>query len=216
MSINKTYAVFGLGQYGLAIARELVKSGADVLAVDIDEQKVNKAALEIPLCKCADVTNADVIRRLGVSNIDVVIIAMANNLEASVLSVMLCKEVGVKTVIVKSGDEMQNKILTKIGADKIVFPERESGVRLAKNILSSGFIDLVELSEDVSIVELNVKNEWLGKTLIELNLRKKYSFNVVAIKRGETIDVDVDPTEPLTDNEKLVVIVKSSKLSKIR
>ena len=129
MSMKQTYAVFGLGRYGRAVAKELVESGAEVLAVDIDENLVNDAIGEIPYCKCADITDEEVIRQLGIANVDVVIIAMATNLEASVMATMLCKEAGVKTVIVKCSSEMNCKILSKVGADRVVFPESESGIR---------------------------------------------------------------------------------------
>ena len=216
MSINKSYAVFGLGRYGLAVARELVKNGADVLAVDIDENIVNSAIADIPFCKCADITESEVLRQLGIGNVDVVIIAIATNLEATVMAVMLCKELGVKTVIAKCADDMQGKILSRVGADKIVIPERESGVRLAKNILSSGFVDVMELSDDVSLLELEIKEDWVGKNLIELNLRKKYGINVIAIKKGESVDINLDPTLPLNKDMQLVIIAHTSKLSKLK
>ena len=120
MSLYKTYAVFGLGRYGRAVAKELVDSGADVLAVDLDINAVNLAAKDIPICKCADITNAETLNQLGIKNIDVVIIAMANSLEASVMATMLCKEAGVKTVIVKCSNETHGKIFEKVGADKVV------------------------------------------------------------------------------------------------
>lgn len=216
MSINKSYAVFGLGRYGLAVAKELVRSGADVLAVDIDENIVNSAISDIPFCKCADITEPEVLRQLGIANVDVVIIAIATNLEANVLAIMLCKELGVKTVIAKCADDVQGKILLKVGADKIVIPERESGARLAKNLLSSGFVDIMELSNDVSLLELSVKEEWIGKNLIDLNLRKKYGINVIAIKRGEDVVIDLDPTLPLDKNVKLIIITHTSKLEKLK
>lgn len=216
MSINKSYAVFGLGRYGLAVAKELAKSGADILAVDIDENIVNSAILDIPFCKCADVTEPGVLRQLGIANVDVVIIAMATNLEANVMAVMLCKELGVKTVIAKCADDMQGKILLRVGADKVVIPERESGERLAKNMLSSGFVDVMELSDDVSLLELDIKDEWIGKNLIELNLRKKYGINVIAIKMGESIEIDLDPTLPLSKEMQLVIIAQTSKLEKLK
>ena len=216
MSINKSYAVFGLGRYGLAVAKELVSNGAEVLAVDSDEAIVNSAIADIPFCKCADVTDLEVIKQLGISNMDVVIIAMANNLEASVMAVMLCKEVGVNVVIAKCANEMHKKILSKVGADKVVFPECESGIRLAKNLLSSGFVDVIELSNDVSLIELEVKSEWVGKTLIELNLRKKYSMNVVAIRKGKVLVTDIDPQMPLEKEMKLIVIAKVEKLNKFK
>ena len=215
MSLYKSYAVFGLGRYGKAIAKELVDSGAEVLAVDTDQNVINSIILEIPYCKCADVTDAEVIKQLGISNVDVVIIAMANNMEASVMATMLCKEAGVKRIIAKCSNEMHGKILQKVGADKVVFPEIESGVRLAKNLLSSGFVDLIELANDVSMVELDVKTEWVGKNLLELNLRKKYSINVVAINQGDRVSVNVDPEKPLQTDMKLIVIAHTSKLSKL-
>ena len=215
MSINKSYAVFGLGRYGLAVAKELTSNGAEVIAIDVDENKVNAAAAVIPICKCADITDPEVIRQLGIGNIDVVIVAMASNLEACVMTTTLCKEAGVKTVIAKCASEMQQKILLRVGADQVVFPENESGIRLAQNLLSSGFIDMISLSKDVSIVEIDVKEEWCGKNLIELNLRKKYGFNIVAIKKGENVNANVNPEEILDDETTLIVIANTAKLGKL-
>lgn len=215
MGINKSYAVFGLGRYGRAVAAELVKSGAEVLAVDVNEALVNAAIEDIPFCRCADVTDAGVIRQLGISDMDVVIISMASNLEASVMATMLCKEAGVKTVIAKCSNEVHQKVLSRVGADKVVLPESESGTRLAKNLLSSGFVDVIELSRNVSMVELDIRPEWEGKSLIELDLRRKYSINVVAIKHTEEVFVDIDPAMPLNKTMKLIVIADTAKLSKL-
>lgn len=215
MSVNKSYAVFGLGRYGTAVAKELANSGADVIAIDADERAVNAASTEIPVCKCANITDPEVIKQLGIGNIDVVIIAMASCLEASIMAITLCKEAGVKTVIVKCGTEMQRRIFTRVGADKVVFPENESGKRLAKNLISSGFVDMIDLSDEVSMIELDVRDEWVGKNLIELNLRKKYGINIVAIRIESKVSTDVDPSSPLTSNMELIVIAKRSKLSKL-
>lgn len=214
--MNRTYAVFGLGRYGRAVANGLAESGAEVLAVDIDEEIVNAAAMELPFCKCADITDAEVIEQLGIKNIDVVIIAAAGSLETSVMATMLCKEAGVKTVIAKCADEMQQRILSKVGADRAVFPEQESGLRLAKNLLSSGFMDIIDLSENVSMVELEVRKEWVGKNLIELNLRKKYTINVVAICQGASVCTNIDPKWPLEKDMKLIVIANTSELNKLK
>lgn len=214
--MKKTYAVFGLGRYGIAVARELVRDGMEVIAVDSDEKIVNMAADELPICKCADITDPEVIRQLGIANVDVVILAMANNLEASVMAVTLCKEIGVKTVIAKCANEMHQKILNRVGADKVVFPENESGIRLAKNLLSSGFVDMVSLAKNVSMIELDVKREWVGRNLIELNLRKKYSVNVVALRREDMVSVDIDPRAPLAEADKLIVIANTEKLARLK
>ena len=216
MKAKKTYAVFGLGRYGTAVARELVENGMEVIAVDAEQKIVNDAVAYLPVCKCADVTDSEVISRLGISNIDTVVVCMASNLEASVMAVTLCKEAGVKNVIAKCANEMQQKILLRVGADKVVFPENESGIRLAKNLLSSDFIDMISLSKDVSMIEIDVRDEWRGKNLIELNLRKKYGFNIVAIKKGERVNVNINPEQPLEAETTLIVIANIAKLGKIK
>ena len=213
MKHKQSFAVFGLGRYGTALAKELVDSGAEVLAVDCDKDIVNSVVQDIPLSKCADVTDPEVIKQLGISNVDVVVISMATNLEASVMATMLCKEAGVKTVIAKCGSEMECKILSKIGADQVIFPEKESGVRLAKKLVNFGLVDLVELSKDASLFELKVRPEWVGKSLIELNLRKKYGFNVVAIFENEEVNTYIAPDRPLDDSMRLIVIGNPAKLN---
>ena len=213
---KKTYAVFGLGRYGKAVAKELVENGMEVLAVDNDIKIVNDAAAYLPVCKCADVTDPEVISRLGIGNIDTVIVCMASNLEASVMAVALCKEAGVRTVIAKSANEMHQKILLRIGAEQVVLPENESGIRLAKNLLCSGFIDMISLSKDVSMLEVDVKPEWVGKNLIELNLRKRYDINVVAVKKGGTVQVNINPEQKLDAETTLIVLANTAKLGKLK
>ena len=187
-----------------------------MLAVDINESIVNALAADIPLCKCADVTDSDVIRQLDIGNFDTVIIAMADNLEAGVMATMLCKEAGVRTVITKCSSDMHRRILLRVGADRVVFPEREAGSRLAQNLLSAGFVDMIELSRDLSIVEVDVQPGWVGKNLIELNLRRRYEINVVAVRKGSDVKVNVDPEQPLREDMKLIVIAKTAKLSKLK
>lgn len=213
---KKSYAVFGLGRYGLAVSKELVANGMDVIAVDADKKIVNDAAAYLPICKCADVTDPEVISRLGIESIDVVVICMANNLDASVMAIALCKEVGVKKIVVKCGSEIQQKIFLRVGADEVVFPEKESGIHLAKMLVSFGFVDMMSLSADASIVEIDVTNEWAGKSLVDLSLRKKYGFNVIAIKNGATVNVNFNPETTLNLGEKLIVVANKTKLIKMK
>jgi trk system potassium uptake protein TrkA len=124
--------------------------------------------------------------------------------------------VGVKTVITKCANETQCRILSKVGADKVVLPEYEAGTRLAKNLLSSGFVDILELTNNVSLVEIDVKPEWVGKNLIELNLRKKYSINVIAVQQDNDVTTEIDPNRPLEASTKLIVVANRSKLEKMR
>ena len=145
MKAKKTYAVFGLGRYGIAVAKELVENGMEVIAIDNEQRIVNDVAAYLPVCKCADVTDAEVISRLGIGNIDTVIVCMASNLEASVMAITLCKEAGVETVIAKCANEMQQKILLRVGADQVVFPEKESGIR------NENMLDITLISNCVKI-----------------------------------------------------------------
>lgn len=216
MSLDKSYAVFGLGRYGLAVARELAAHGAEVLAVDVDEAVVADAAIELPLCKCADVTDPDAIRQLGISNVDTVIVAMAGSMEAGIMAIMLCREAGVSTIIAKSRNEMHGRILRKIGADKVVFPESESGTRLARNLLSQGFIDMVELTDEISIIEMDPRPEWLGKSLAELRLRQKYDMNVIAFFQDGCVSTVIDPVAPISADQKLIVVANTQRLQRLK
>ena len=216
MSINKTYAVFGLGRYGLAVAKELCSNGAEVIAVDRNESIVEDLVGVLPVCKCADVTDPAVLEQLGIANVDTVIIAMAGGLEASVMAVMLCKDAGVKEIIVKCGSEMHSRIFESMGASKVIFPENESGKRLAKNLLSSGFIDVATLSDDISIVEITCPKKWLGKTLRELDIRKNHALNVIAIIKNGKTELVSDPDTILDEGTMLVVIANKTDIEKIK
>ena len=215
MANKKSYAVIGLGRYGKAVAKELLQNGAEVLAIDMDPDVVNLAARDMPHCKCADVTKPETIKELGIADMDAVIIAIAGNIEASVMATMLCKEAGVKNVIVKCANSLHQRMLLKIGADQVTFPELESGVRLAKNLVSAGFVDIAELSDEVSVVELEVKDEWNGKTLVELSLRRKYGINVVGLRKEDRLMINIDPEMHLRKDMTLVVIASKQSLKKL-
>ncbi len=206
MSINKSYAVFGLGRYGRAVAKELIDNGAEVVAVDSNDKIVEDLVGVFPICKCADVTDYEVIKQLGISNVDTVIIAIASSFEASVMATMLCKEAGVPQVIVKCASETHRAILEKVGADTVVFPENDSGIRLAKNLLSSGFVDIADISDNISIIELSAKPEWVGKNLMELELRRKYSINVIALTKDDNVEIAIQPNTVIEENMKMIVI----------
>ena len=203
--MSKSYAVFGLGRYGRAVVKELLNNGAEVLAVDQDRRIVDELVGEIPVCKCADITEPGVIEQLGISDIDVVVISMAKSFEASIMATMLCKESCVRKVIVKCSDESQCRVMKKIGADEVILPETESGTRLAKNILSSGFIDLADITDNISILEMDIKAEWVGKTLRELDLRKKYNINIIAFKNSNDVFF-ANPDIVIENSMKMIVM----------
>ena len=215
MSINKSYAVFGMGRYGKAVAKELIDSGAEVIVVDKNYKIIEDLVGEFPVCKCADITDEEVIRQLGISDIDTVIIAIAGELEASIMATMLCIEAGVGKVIVKCYDERHKEILEKIGADMVVLPEKESGIRLAQRLLSSGFTDIVDISDDISIIELDAKQEWIGKSLKELDLRRKHSINVIALNKNGKTEIAFHPDTVIEEGMKVIVIANKKEIDKL-
>lgn len=205
--MKKSFAVLGLGKFGMSVARELSRAGAEVLAVDRDKETVHEIAAEVTCAVCADVSDTETMETLGLSNMDAVVVAITGNLNASVMATILAKEAGVPFIIAKAEDEIHIKILKKLGADKIVIPERESGIRTARHIISHNVVDFIELSKDICLVEEEVKEEWIGKNLRDLDLRKKYKMNVVAIRKGEALLVNVSPDKPLEQGMRLMTIM---------
>ena len=212
---KKIYAVLGLGRYGQAVARQLFEEGAEVIAVDKDEEIVNSFSAVVPFCRCADITDGEALTQLGIAEADVAVVAMASNFEATVMATVLCKEMGVKNVIVKCASDMACTILSKVGADQVVFPEKESGRRLAKNLVNAGMVDIMELSRDITMAEMEVRPEWVGKSLHSLGLRQKYALNVVAIIQSGSVSVNIDPEKPLKEAMRLIVIAQRDKLNKL-
>jgi trk system potassium uptake protein TrkA len=216
MAKKRDFVVFGLGKFGRSVAQTLSKNGCDVLAIDINEEIIQDISERVTHAVQADVTDSEALHALGVRNFDVAIIAISNNMQSSIMATILAKELGVPFVIAKAQNEIHKRVLEKVGADKVVFPEREIGVRIANNLISDNFVDYVELSEEYSIVELSVKDEWIGKTLKELNLRAKYSINVMAIRTGDDVlTITPGPNQVLKDGDVMVVIGSNVELQKI-
>ncbi|MBO5347832.1 MAG: TrkA family potassium uptake protein [Lachnospiraceae bacterium] len=198
MSKNNSYAVIGMGRFGTAVAMELANSGADVLAVDINEERVRAISEHVTCAVKADISDAETVASLGLGNMDAVVVAMTRSMDASILATISAKESGAKYVIAKAQNEMHAKILTKVGADKVIVPEKESGRRIAKNLVNGNFLDFFELSDRISMVEIPVQEEWIGFNLRELDFRRKYSVNVIAYEaNGKDLIVNIPPDMPL-------------------
>lgn len=212
---KKSYAVFGLGRFGRSVAEELAKSGAEVLAVDMDEEKVRDVAEYVTFAVTADVCDIESMEALGLRNMDGVIVAITENLNASVLITILAKEMGVPYVIAKAKDNLHIKVLEKVGADKVIIPEKESGVRVARSIWAGNFIDFIELSDRVKLIEIPVRDEWIGKTLRELNLRQKNRINIVAIREDGELSVGPDPDKPIKKDISMIVTVDRNDISQL-
>lgn len=212
---KKSYAVFGLGKFGQSVAVELANMGADVLAVDIDEERVAEIANQVTCAVRADICDAGTMANLGISNMDGVIVAITGSMHASVMGTIIAKEAGVPYVFAKSQDDVHTKILSKLGADRVLIPEKESGVSVAHSVMAGSFIDFIELSERVRMIELRPKSEWIGKSLRQLDLRRKEHINIIAVREKGEITATPDPDKALTADMNLLVIVDERDVSKL-
>ncbi len=212
---NKSYAVIGLGQFGMTVALTLAEANCDVLAVDDKDDNVQDIAEKVAYAVRADVREPGVLESLGVQNADVAIIAVAENMEASITATMQVKELGVPFVMAKAMTPLHGRILEKIGADKVIYPEQSMGVRVARNLLSSGFIDMFELSSDFSMAEFKIPSDWIGKTLRNLKIRERYHINLIGLKQGDQMNLNVAPDEPLPAECTIVAAGANDDLNKV-
>ncbi|HAN09283.1 MAG TPA: potassium transporter Trk [Clostridiales bacterium] len=207
----RQFVVLGLGKFGTSVAKTLVSGGHEVLAIDKDEEIVRYFSENATYAVQADITNKESLRELGVSNFDVGIVAVGDNIESSILATVMLKELGVGYIVAKAHNDIHKKILEKIGADKVVFPEQEMGVRIATNLINKNIIDVMAFSEEYRIVEVAVKQDWVGKDMRFLDLRKKHDMNVIAVKNSVDQRV-ISPTADyiMREEDVLVAIVHSS------
>lgn len=210
--MKKSIAVLGLGKYGRSLSENLYRIGADVLAVDHNEQLVDEFAGKCTAAVCANLSNEDEVLALGLKNMDMVVTAMGDNLAASIMAITVAKEQGVPIVISKASTDRMATILKKVGADKIIDPEGEGGARSARIMLSSIFKDVYELDDNMYMIEMSPKSEWIGKDLIELDLRGKMKLNIVAVKQKGSTFHFVDPRIPFTKDDVLLVVTEKGNI----
>ena len=214
--MNKQFAVLGLGSFGRSVALSLEKMGCDVMVVDDSYEKIQEISDKVSYAMKADVTDKDALQALGARNLDGAVVAVSEHPEANIMATLLCKEMGIPLVVAKAKDKLQGTILEKVGADSVVSPEIEMGSRIAKSMVANEFVDWIELSNDYSIVEIAVPRRWEGKSLAELDVRKKYGITVVGVMQGEKMDLSFDPQTPLPGNVILVLIGANKILEKIK
>lgn len=211
----KQFMIIGCGRFGSSIATTLFKLGHEVMVIDMDEERIQDISEEVTYAVQADVSDENVLKELGISNFDVVVVSIGSNYQASIMATLLAKEAGVKKVVAKAHDQLHGKVLAKIGADKIIYPERDMGVRVAHNLVSSNILDFIELSPDYSILEITALEQWINKSLKELRLPKNYGINVMAIKRGRDINVSPYADDIILRGDILVVIGDTVNIEKI-
>ncbi|MBC2580283.1 TrkA family potassium uptake protein [Clostridium sp. DJ247] len=211
---NKQFIVIGLGRFGTAVAKTLYQLGNDVLAVDTDEKRVQEISEYVTHAVHTNATDEENLKSLGINNFDVAIIGIGVNMEDSIMITLLAKELGVKYVIAKANTEIHARILYKTGADKVVFPERDTGARVAHDIVSRSVLDYIELSSEYSISEIMADKEWHNKTLGQLDMRAKYGINVVAVKRKDNIDISPNSEYKILKGDIIVAIGKDKHINK--
>ncbi|WP_308636023.1 potassium channel family protein [Paenibacillus silvisoli] len=210
---HKQYAVIGIGRFGSSVATSLSKLGFDVLAIDSDEHKVQDIANFVTHAVTADSTDEEALRALGLRNFDVVVVAIGADIQASILTTLILKELGVPQLIVKAQNDLHGKVLNKIGADKVVFPERDMGQRVAHHLISPNILEYIELSNDYSIVELKAPKFAVGKNLKQLDIRAEYKCNVLAIKTGNELNISPYADDVIKENDVLVIVGRSEHLA---
>jgi len=211
----KQFIVFGLGRFGSAVATTLVELGHEVLGVDNDEERVDALKDKITQAVQADITEEKVLKELGVKNFDAAIVSIATDLEASILVTMMLKEMGLKYIIAKAQNNLHAKVLKKIGVDKVVFPERDMGARIAQRLITPNIKDYIELEPDYNIIEIEALPEFIDKSLSELDLRNKYGINVLAIKRDNSFNISPQAKDIIKKGDFLIVIGETKKITEL-
>ena len=213
---KKEFVVIGMGQFGANVAISLGSRGAVVMVVDRDEQKLELVADRVTHTICADASNPEVMHSLGIHNYDGAIVGIGNNLEASVLITIQLKELGVPFIMAKASNDLEGRILHKVGADKIVFPDKEMGFRVGNQIMNGNYFEAIELSERYSIVDLDVPESWKGKSLRELDIRSRYGVSIIGIRGLEETNINPEPEYELQEDDVLIALGHNSELQRLR
>jgi trk system potassium uptake protein TrkA len=213
--MKKQFAVIGLGRFGGSVARALCEMGYEVLVVDKNEQRIQDFSNIATHAVVADTTDEEALNALGIRNFDIVVVAIGEDIQSSILTTLILKEMDVQKVVVKARNALHGKVLYKIGADKVVYPERDMGIRVVHSLISPNILDIIELADDYSIVEIHAGEFFSGKTLKDLDIRAKFGCNVMAIKSGDRINIAPLASDRINEGDILVVIGHNDDLQRL-
>lgn len=213
----KNILILGLGRFGMAMVKPLSELGNHVVVCDTDEENINRVLEYTAGAKIGDCTNEKFIRSLGVEDFDIVFVTIGESLQSSLVAVTILKDCGAKCIYAKAGSEMHEKLLLRLGADKVIFPERDAGVRIASIFGRDSVFDCIELMENHAIYEIAVPEEWVGKSVRELNVRAHYGANILGVKKSAavTLDPNVSPDYVFTADSVVMVMGEVSRLKKL-
>lgn len=212
---RKLVCVLGLGLFGSSVAKSLARNGMDVIAMDLSMDHVEEVMDEVDLAIQGDFTKFDQLEAVGVADVDAAVIAAGERLEVAILGIMNLKKLGVENVIVKTKNEDYKEVLLKVGASRVILPEVEIGIRLGNELSSSNIVDFLELDDDYHILELEVEEEWIGKSIIELDIRNKYGYNIIAIspKHLNKYQVSFNPDYKFEKHDKILVFLENKSIN---
>ena len=213
---KKQYAVIGMGRFGTSVAMTLVNAGQEVLVVDSDEERIQKVAEHFTHAVVVDTTDEASFAALGIRNFDMVVVAIGHDVQASVLTTLLLKEMGVRHIVAKAANALHGKMLEKVGADQVVFPERDMGQRVARSLVAPNILDLMALSDDDQIAELTLPTDWADKTIVELNIRRNFGVSVLGIHRGGKFLTSPGAETMLMAGDVLLVMGKKEAISAVQ
>lgn len=215
--MNKQFVVFGAGgRFGFSVACTLEEMGCEVIAVDKDQDKIQELSEVVTYAICADVNENTTFENLGLKDLDGAIVAIAENFEASIITTMKCRDLGIPTILAKAKTTVQERILLRVGATAVIFPEAAMGKRIAKSLVAPNFADWIELSPEYSLVEMRTPDNWTGRTLKELDLRGRYGLNVLGIRSGKSVSVNINPEEKLQADQILIIVGSNRSLERLQ
>ncbi|MBE3589280.1 MAG: TrkA family potassium uptake protein [Firmicutes bacterium] len=214
--MKREFAVLGLGRFGSSVAHTLFHLGHDVLAVDADEARVQAMVDHATHVLQADLTDEATLKSLGLRNFETVVVGISGDMEASILVTLMCKELGARNVVAKAASDHHGKVLARIGADRVIFPERDSGARLAHSLVTPSLLDAIELTPDVSVAEITAGRALAGRSLRDLDLARRFGVTVVALRRGTSIRVPVPADERLAAGDILVAVARNDDLARLQ
>ena len=214
--MSKSFAIIGLGRFGTSTAKMLTMLGHEVLAIDKRADRINAIKDSVLHAVQADTTDERVVAQLGIRNFDCVVICIGDDIRASVLSTVLCREMGAKKIIAKAQDDLHQKLLIKTGADRVVQPEHDGGIRLARSLTAEGVLDSLDLSEEYSISEIEIPKSWIGKNLLEMNVRARYGVSVIALRRDGAVSVNINPNKIFLEHDSIYVLADNKSLEKLQ
>lgn len=212
---RKTIGIIGLGRFGGTLAKQVAALGHEVVGIDIEETLVQKLAPYLTHSIVGDFSDEDTIRQLNLQELDVVVIAIGDNLKAKLLSAMVLKELHTPYIVAKASTTMESKLLERVGADLIIFPEMDMAERVAQMLTRENIVDYFQLSQDIGLVEMGIPQFMVGHTLVELDIRKHYNVNIVAVKRDKNVIAPPNPNNLLQDDDMLIVIGRNEDITKL-